>query len=260
MADFLTPELLIAWITLTFLEIILGIDNIIFISIVSNKLEPAKQPRARRLGLTLALVFRLLLLLAITWIIRLTDPLLTIPAVLFIEEAVPISIRDLILILGGIFLLAKSTTEIHHKISGEQDGGSTRSKPATMASVLAQIILLDMVFSFDSILTAIGLIEIDPNDAHIFQPGIVAMMAAVIVAIIVMLVAAEPISRFINKQPTLQILALSFLILIGVMLIVEGFHVHVPKGYIYFSVAFSLVVELLNMRLRKRRVPPPENG
>lgn len=249
----LAPEMLIALVTLIFLEIILGVDNIIFISIVTNKLPKEQQPKARNIGLMLAMVFRIMLLLAITWIIRLTNPVFTIPEFLFIQEAIPISVRDLILLVGGLFLIAKSVSEMHHKVEGIEDKGeeSSTSGTAAMGSILLQIIILDLVFSFDSILTAIGLIDVEGDNVHFLSPGIVAMIIAVMVSIFVMMAFAGKISEFINKQPTLQILALSFLILIGVMLVADGFHFHIPKGYIYFSVAFALGVEVVNIRLRK---------
>lgn len=249
----LAPEMLIALLTLIFLEIILGVDNIIFISILTDKLPPEQQPKARNIGLLLAMVFRVMLLLAITWIIRLTNPVFTLPEILFIQEAIPISIRDLILIGGGLFLLAKSVSEMHHKVDGieEKSEDAKKGKTSSLLSIMIQIVLLDLVFSFDSILTAIGLIEVGSDQAHFLNPGIVAMIIAVAVSIIVMMAFAGKISAFINKQPTLQILALSFLILIGVMLIVDGFHFHIPKGYIYFSVAFALGVEVINIRVRK---------
>ncbi|MEM9834146.1 MAG: TerC family protein [Bacteroidota bacterium] len=242
MEIFASGEAWIALLTLAFLEIILGVDNIIFISIVSNKLPADQQAKARNLGLTLALVFRIGLLLGITWIIGFTEPLFTV----FSFE---ISGRDLILIAGGIFLLAKSTTEIHHKIEGDEHTEAGSSRKASFSGTILQIILLDMVFSFDSILTAVGLTD-----------QVLIMIVAVIIAMAVMITLAGKISDFINKHPTLQILALSFLILIGFMLIVEGLHFHVPKGYIYFAVGFSLLVEVLNMRLRKSRNPVQLRG
>lgn len=232
----LQPESWIALLTLTFLEIVLGIDNIIFISIVTNRLPDQLQNRARYLGLSLALIFRIALLLGVTWIIRFTQPLLTILEFEF-------SGRDLILLAGGLFLLFKSTVEIHHKMEGEEqhtEAGSSKSFVGT----LIQIILLDIIFSFDSILTAIGLTE-----------ELLLMVCAVIISIIVMMAFAKKISSFIAKHPTLEILALSFLILIGFMLSIEAFHHHVPKGYIYFAVFFSLIVEILNMRIRKKSHP-----
>ncbi len=236
MEIFLQPENWIALLTLTFLEIVLGIDNIIFISIVSNKLPESQQGKARNLGLTLALVLRVGLLLGITWIISFTEPLFSV-----LEH--DISGRDLILLIGGLFLLAKSTMEIHHKVEGEAQHESQKES-ATFLSVILQIIALDMIFSFDSILTAVGLTN-----------EITLMIIAVIISIVIMMIFAKKISDFINQHPTLEILALSFLILIGFMLMVEAMHFHVPKGYIYFAVFFSLIVELINMRMRKNRKP-----
>lgn len=233
---FLQPEAWIALLTLTFLEIVLGIDNIIFISIVSGKLPKNKQGKARTWGLLLAMVFRVLMLLGINWVIGFDDPLFTI----FKEE---ISGRDLILLIGGLFLLSKSTSEIHGKITGQEHGKDLDpKKKVKMSAVLTQIVLLDVIFSFDSILTAVGMTE-----------HIIIMIIAVVVALGIMMIFAGKIAAFINKYPTLQILALSFLILIGVMLMVESFDVHVPKGYIYFAVFFSLIVELVNINVRKRK-------
>lgn len=228
-------ELLTALATLTFLEIVLGIDNIIFISIVTNKLPKENQSKTRTIGLLLALIFRIGLLASLSYIIKLTDPVFT----LFDHG---FSIRDLILSAGGLFLLVKSTLEIHHKIEGENQEEHNSKKQVSIASVLAQIVVLDIVFSFDSILTAIGLTE-----------TLWVMITAVILSMIIMIFAAGSISDFINKHPTLQMLALSFLLLIGFMLVVEGFHYEIPKGYIYFSVFFSLLVEFLNMKLRKKK-------
>ena len=235
-------EGLIALLTLTFLEIVLGVDNIIFISIVSNKLPQHQQAKARNIGLALAMIFRVALLLGITWIIGFTEPLFTV----FNHE---VSGRDLILAAGGLFLLAKSTSEIHHKIEGEDHTEADSGKKVTLAATLVQIVLLDMVFSFDSILTAIGLTQ-----------EVIIMIIAVVISIGIMMLFAGAISRFINNHPTLQILALSFLILIGFMLIVEALHYEVPKGYIYFAVGFSLLVEVLNMRFRKSRNPVKLRG
>lgn len=231
----MSPETLIAFLTLTFLEVILGIDNIIFISIITNKLPAAEQPRARLIGLSLAMVFRIMLLLGISWLIGFNQPLFTV-------LEMPFSGRDLILLGGGLFLLAKSTMEIHHKVEGIEGTISNQSgKKASFGNILFQIVLLDLIFSFDSILTAIGLTD-----------NIPVMIAAVIVSIIIMMVFAGRISTFINQHPSLQILALSFLMLIGFMLAIEAFEQHVPKGYIYFAVFFSMVVEVLNMRVRKK--------
>ncbi len=234
MEIFLQPENWIALLTLTFLEIVLGIDNIIFISIVSNKLPESQQGKARNIGLTLALVLRVALLLGITWIISFTEPLFTV-----FEQAV--SGRDLILLIGGLFLLGKSTMEIHHKMEGVTQHESEK-KTASFFSVIVQIIALDMIFSFDSILTAVGLTD-----------EITLMIIAVVISIVIMMIFAKKISDFINQHPTLEILALSFLILIGFMLMIEAMHFHVPKGYIYFAVFFSLIVELIIMRMRKNK-------
>ena len=234
MAD---PQAWIAFATLLALEIVLGIDNIIFLSILASKLHVSQQRRARLLGLGMAMLMRLLLLLSISWVIRLTNPLFTILG----QE---ISGRDLILILGGLFLIAKSTHEIHEKLEGETGHASARIAP-TFTNVIIQIMLLDIVFSLDSVITAVGLVQ-----------EISIMMAAVVIAVIFMMVFASSLSDFVDRHPTFKILALSFLLLIGVTLIVEGFHHHVPKGYIYFAMAFSVFVEVLNMRLRKPAAPP----
>ncbi len=229
---FLQTETWIALLTLTFLEIVLGVDNIIFISIISNKLPHSQQAKARNLGLGFALLFRILLLLGISWVVQFTQPLLEI-------FGFSLSLRDLILIVGGLFLLFKSTLEIHHKMEGKPQ--EVKPNSATSPTrVILQIILLDIIFSFDSILTAVGLV----NEVSL-------MIIAVVVAMVVMMVFSGSISRFINGQPTLQILALSFLLLIGFMLMVEGFHVEIPKGYIYFAVFFSLGTEMVNMKMRK---------
>jgi predicted tellurium resistance membrane protein TerC len=231
----------VALLTLIFLEIILGVDNIIFISIVSSKLPKEQQPKARTIGLLLALVFRVGLLMGITYIIKLTTPLFTIDVYNFYHA---FSWRDLILLAGGLFLIAKSTSEIHQKIIGIEHTETKKPYKGTMAQIIFQIVLLDIVFSFDSILTAIGLVS-----------ELILMIIAVVIAMVVMIAFTGRISRFIEDRPTLQILALSFLILIGVMLVAEAFGEHVPKGYIYFSVAFSLIVEVLNLRLRKPQQP-----
>ena len=231
------PENIVALFTLIFLEIVLGVDNVIFISIVSNKLPVEQQVKTRNLGLALALIFRLALLFSITWIIGFTEPLFTV----FEFE---ISTRDLILFVGGIFLIYKSTVEIHHKMEGQHDEQGKKGI-TTMFQAIIQIVALDLIFSFDSILTAIGLVE-----------EVILMVVAVIVAIIVMMIFAGRIADFIKSHPTLEVLALSFLILIGFMLMIEAFEYHVPKGYIYFAVFFSLIVEVLNIRIRRRRSDP----
>lgn len=233
MEIFLHPETWIALLTLTFLEIVLGIDNLIFISLVSAKLPVEKQGTTRLIGLVLALGFRIGMLLGIAWIIRFNEDIFTI-----LGEGV--SIREIILAAGGLFLIARSTSEIHGKIDPEVEHHKVKSSD-TMARAIAQIVLLDIIFSFDSILTAIGMTDI-----------VALMVIAMVIAMVVMLIFARSISNYMAKHPTLQVLALSFLILIGFMLMLEAFEIHVPKGYIYFAVFFSLVVEMLNMRLRKR--------
>lgn len=235
--DWITnPEIWIALVTLTALEIVLGIDNVIFISILAGKLPESQQAKARRLGLALAMITRILLLLSLTWIIRLTKPLFSVVG----HE---ISGRDLILIVGGLFLLAKSVHEIHGKLEGEEGELSARVAPG-FTGVIVQIMLLDVVFSLDSVITAVGMAQ------HL---GV--MIAAVILAVIVMMFSAGAIGDFVHRHPTVKMLALSFLLLIGVNLIAEGFHQHIPKGYIYFAMAFSVFVEMLNLRLK--RVTPP---
>ena len=236
MEIFLTGEAWIALLTLTFLEIVLGVDNIIFISIVSNKLPQSQQNKARFTGLSMALIFRIGLLIGITWIIGFTQPLFTL-----LDFAV--SGRDIILAIGGLFLIGKSTSEIHNKLEGEIQEGK-KSGGSSMRTVILQIIMLDIIFSFDSILTAVGLTQ-----------EVVIMIIAVIISMIIMMVAAGSIANFIQTHPTLEVLALSFLILIGFMLMLEALHYHVPKGYIYFAVAFSLLVEILNMKIRPRPQP-----
>lgn len=240
--DFTDPSVWLSLLTLSFLEIILGVDNIIFISIVANKLPVDKQKRARSVGLLLAMGFRILLLLTITWIIRLTTPVFTIDWVKT-ENGQPfgISWKDLILMAGGIFLITKSTLEIHHKLERSVEV-EKEAKYHSLSAVLVQIVLVDAVFSFDSILTAIGLVE-----------NVIVMIIAVVVSILVMMAFSGAISNFINRHPTLQMLALAFLIVIGIMLVAEGFHQKISKSYIYTAIAFSLVVELLNMRLRRKK-------
>jgi predicted tellurium resistance membrane protein TerC len=228
----LNPEVWVAFLTLLALEIVLGIDNIVFISILVDKLPEERQALARRLGLGLALVMRILLLLSLSWVIGLTAPLFTLLG----QE---ISGRDVILILGGLFLLGKATYEIHENLEGEEGHSSARVK-ATFGSVLVQIVIIDMVFSLDSVITAVGMVD-----------QVSVMIAAVTVAILVMLVSAEAVAGVVNRHPTLKMLALSFLI--GLALLLEGFDQHVPKGYIYFAMGFSVFVEFLNIRVRRRR-------
>ena len=235
----------VALITLVFLEVVLGIDNIIFISIITDKLPKAQQAKARNIGLILALVMRLGLLASISYIIKLKDPIFTILFEPFNINQ-PISIRDLILLAGGLFLVAKSTSEIFKTMEGPHEQSSGR-KVSSIGRAILMIILIDMVFSFDSILTAVGLVD-----------EIIIMMLAVIISMIIMIIFLKRISNFINGNPTIQILALAFLILIGFTLVMEAFHNEIPKGYIYFSVIFSLIVELINKRVRKNNTKPSE--
>jgi predicted tellurium resistance membrane protein TerC len=234
--NWLSPEILIALATLTFLEIVLGVDNIIFISILSGKLPPEQQQKARRLGLLLAMGTRILLLFSLAWVIRLTAPLFTVIG----QE---ISGRDLILILGGLFLLGKSTHEIHDRLEGDEGHGSAKTA-ASFTSVLIQIALLDIVFSLDSVITAVGMVD-----------ELWVMVTAVVISVVIMMVAAEPISAFVHRHPTVKMLALSFLLLIGMSLVAEGLDHHIPKGYVYFAMGFSVFVEAINLRMRKKAEP-----
>jgi predicted tellurium resistance membrane protein TerC len=226
------PQAWIGLLTLAALEIVLGIDNIVFISILAGKLPGEQQAKARRVGLGLAMLMRILLLLSLSWLVGLTKPLFTL-------FDTGISGRDLVLLLGGLFLVAKSTYEIHDRLEGVEGHGSARVAPS-FTSVLIQIMLLDIVFSLDSVITAVGMVNQIP-----------IMVAAVVIAVAVMMVFAGPVSDFVHRHPTIKMLALSFLLLIGVMLMVEGFHQHVAKGYIYFAMGFSLFVEMLNIRARR---------
>jgi predicted tellurium resistance membrane protein TerC len=231
-----TTDGIIALVTLTFLEIVLGIDNVIFISILSAKLPHDRQTRARRIGLLAAMAMRIGLLSVIAWVIRLTAPLFTV-----FDR--PISGRDLILIGGGLFLLGKATIEIHDKVEGAEERHTAAAAPS-MSAVIAQIMLLDIVFSLDSVITAVGMAD-----------DIAVMIAAVVLAVAVMMVSAEPISGFVNRHPTVKVLALSFLLLIGVSLMAEGLGLHIPKGYIYFAMSFSVFVEMINLRVRPAHQP-----
>jgi predicted tellurium resistance membrane protein TerC len=232
------PSAWIALATLTALEIVLGIDNIIFLSILVSRLPAARRNFARRLGLALAMITRILLLLSITWIMRLTEPLFTLW-----QE---ISGRDLILIGGGLFLLWKSVHEIHNSLEGEGDDGHPAPKAAGFTGVLVQIALIDIVFSLDSVITAVGLVD-----------QVAVMVLAIVLSVVVMMFAARPIGEFVDAHPTIKMLALAFLVLVGVTLIAEGFETHVHRGYIYFAMAFSIAVEMLNIRLRNRRGRAP---
>ena len=236
------PNVWIAFATLTLLELVLGIDNVIFISILSGKLPEEQRAKARYIGLALALVMRVILLFSLSWVIGLTEPLFTL-------LGKGISGKDLVLLIGGLFLIAKSTHEIHGSLEGEEGHGSKKSY-AGFTGVIIQIVLLDIVFSLDSVITAVGMISTTYGDF-----GIWIMIAAVVISIIAMMLFAGPIGSFVQRHPTIKMLALSFLLLIGVMLVAEGFHQTIPKGYIYFAMAFSVLVEVLNMRLRKKPDP-----
>ena len=235
----LDPQAWIAFVTLAALEIVLGIDNIIFITILANRLPESQRASARRFGLMLAMVTRILLLLSLAWVMRLTEPLFAL-----MEHSV--SGRDLILFFGGLFLIAKSTMEVHSSLEGPEEHTVGSAKKIGYMGVIVQIGLLDIIFSLDSVITAVGLVDQVP-----------VMIAAIIVAVMVMMVAAGPIGDFVERHPTIKILALSFLILIGTALVGEGLHFHIPKGYIYFAMAFSLIVEMLNIRMRRKQVPEP---
>jgi len=230
------PHAWIGFVTLAVLEVVLGIDNLIFISILVGKLPPRDQPLARRLGLGLAMLGRIGLLLSLSWVVRLTRPLFTVAG----QE---ISGRDLVLIVGGLFLLAKSTHEIHDKLEGEEGHASGRVAPS-FTSVMVQVMILDLVFSLDSVITAVGMVD-----------RIAVMVAAVVTAVAVMMAFAGRVSDFIHRHPSVKMLALSFLLMIGVMLIAEGFDQHIPKGYVYFAMAFSVFVEALNIRMRRKAAP-----
>jgi predicted tellurium resistance membrane protein TerC len=257
----LNPDAWIALLTLTFLEIILGIDNIVFLSIVSGKLKAEDQPKARKIGLLLAMVFRVILLFGITWVLGLQETLFSINISVFSAH---VTGQSLIIFAGGLFLLYKSVSEIHHKMEAEEENENGKSSNTLVAAII-QISLLNLVFSFDSILTAIGLISMkDQAEGGFGYEGALAIMIlAIIISVIIMMIFAGPVSKFVNEHPTIQILGLSFLILIGVMLLAEGSHLAhfkfgndvevgiIPKGYLYFSIFFSLFVEFLNLRMKK---------
>lgn len=237
----LTAQGLISLATLTLMEVVLGIDNLLFISILSDKLPKASQGKARTIGLALALIMRVLLLWTISWIVGFSEPLISN----IFGLGHDISVRDLILLSGGLFLIYKSTVEIHEKVEGEEAHVESK-KTLSLTSAIAQIVLLDIVFSFDSILTAIGLVDDPTKDLAI-------MVIAVVISLVIMLLFAKPISDFVNNHPTIKMLALTFLLLIGILLVAEAFHQVIPKGYIYFSIAFSLFVEMLNMWSKKKQ-------
>jgi predicted tellurium resistance membrane protein TerC len=245
----LDPEIWISLITLTVLEIVLGIDNIVFISIMAAKLPLNQQRKARQVGLALAMITRVLLLLSLTWVMTLTAPIINLGALLNFSdpdwiEKLTLSGRDIILIIGGLFLIYKSTAEMHDKLEAE-DHKVKSKKAISFSGVIVQILVLDVVFSLDSVITAVGMAN------HV---GV--MIAAVIIAVLVMMVSAGSISNFVNKHPTVKMLALSFLLLIGLSLLIEGFEQHIPKGYIYFAMAFSVFVELMNLRMKSKTTPP----
>ncbi|MDB5287903.1 MAG: hypothetical protein JWR05_2852 [Mucilaginibacter sp.] len=245
------PEAWLSLITLTLLEIVLGIDNVIFISILADKLPKNEQEKGRKLGLAMAMITRVLLLLSISWVMTLTAPLFNISGVLNINdsewvEKLAISGRDLILIVGGLFLIYKSTAEIHHKIEGEEDD-ETNVKRHSFWGTIFQIMLLDIVFSLDSVITAVGMAQ-----------HVEIMIAAVVIAVGIMIWASGSVAGFVNRHPTVKMLALSFLLLIGVSLLAEAFEQHIPKGYIYFAMAFSILVEMLNLKMRSKRLKAAE--
>jgi predicted tellurium resistance membrane protein TerC len=250
---FTQAESWISLVTLTLLEIVLGIDNIVFISILSDKLPAKQQAKGRRVGLAMAMITRVLLLLSISWVMTLTAPLFNLSHLLSITDAgwvekLAISGRDLILIIGGLFLIYKSTAEIHHKIEGEEEG-SENVKPQGFIATIIQIMLLDIVFSLDSVITAVGMAS-----------HVEIMILAVVIAVGIMMWASNGVAAFVNKHPTVKMLALSFLLLIGVSLLAEAFEQHIPKGYIYFAMAFSMLVEMLNLKMRAKRAKTQEPG
>jgi predicted tellurium resistance membrane protein TerC len=246
-SDWSDPALWVGLLTLTALEIVLGIDNVIFLSILAGRLPPEQQPLGRRLGLAGAFITRIGLLFSLSWLVRLTAPLFTVGALRFLEaEAREISGRDLILIGGGLFLIAKATYEIHHKLDDADEAAADTAKRgrASLGAVVAQIAIVDIVFSLDSVITAVGMVN-----------NIAVMVAANVIALGFMLASAGKIARFVEKHPTVKMLALSFLVLIGTNLVAEGFGQHIPKGYTYFAMFFSVGVEMLNIRLRKKATP-----
>ena len=243
MTELFTVENLVALLTLTALEIVLGIDNVVFISILTGKLPVEQRARARRIGLAGAMLMRIGLLLTLSWIMRLTAPLFSV-------SSHAVSGRDLILLLGGLFLIGKATFEIHERVEGHGAAGAKHARRVSMRMIIFQIMLLDIVFSLDSVITAVGMARALP-----------VMIAAVVISVVVMLIFARPVGEFVEHHPTVKILALSFLLLIGVMLVADGLGQHIPKGYIYFAMAFSLLVEMLNLRMHKKAAlaRPPED-
>ncbi|MFA7687415.1 MAG: TerC family protein [Moheibacter sp.] len=265
---FMEPAAWMALLTLTFLEVVLGIDNIVFISILSGKLPEKQQPRARNVGLILAMFMRIGLLFGVTWLMTLTKPIdwltMNLP---FMKGA--LTGQSIIILLGGLFLLYKSVTEIHHKLENDEPGTAIKAVAANFTGVIIQILLIDLVFSLDSVLTAVGMVT--PADFGTHEAAMAIMVTAIVIAVLIMLLFAGPVSRFVNSHPTIQMLALSFLILIAVMLLAEGAHLShfemfgsevgaIPKGYIYFAIFFSLAVEFLNMKLKKKSTPVQLNN
>jgi predicted tellurium resistance membrane protein TerC len=250
----LSFQALIALVTLTILEIVLGIDNIVFISVLADKLPPEQQSKARLTGLSLAMILRVVLLLSISWIMGLTNPIPLIGGWFspVLGDKTHLNWRDAILLLGGVFLIYKATTEIHDKLEGGEHGTVPRGSGISFAGVITQILLLDIVFSLDSVITAVGMVQTSPQHRWV---GLTIMITAVVIAVGVMLFAAKPISDFVNRHPTIKMLAFAFLILVGVVLVVDASHRHIPKGYIYFAMAFSIAVEMLNLRVRKVSQP-----
>ncbi len=265
---FMEPAAWMALLTLTFLEVVLGIDNIVFISILSGKLPEKQQPRARNVGLILAMFMRIGLLFGVTWLMTLTKPIDWLTVNLpFMKGA--LTGQSIIILLGGLFLLYKSVTEIHHKLENDAPGTTVKMVAANFAAVIVQILLIDLVFSLDSVLTAVGMVT--PADFGTHEAAMAIMVTAIVIAVLIMLLFAGPVSRFVNSHPTIQMLALSFLILIAVMLLAEGAHLShlemfgsevgaIPKGYIYFAIFFSLAVEFLNMKLKKKSTPVQLNN
>ena len=243
---------IVSLLTLTLMEVVLGIDNIVFLSIIAGKLPKNLQAKARNYGLTLALIPRVVLLLFISWIISLTNPLFTLDFIEIDDKPLSITVKGLILIVGGLFLIYKATTEIHHKLEGDDEINGSKPKEVSFAAALFQIVIINVVFSFDSILTAVGLVSVEDFGHTV---ALIIMIVAVVVSSIIMMVFAGKLSKFVNKHPTVKMLALSFLLMIGLLLVADGLGKHVPKGYLYFAMAFSLTVELLNLRLRKKTAP-----
>ena len=257
--SFFSLQAVVALVTLTVLEVVLGIDNIIFISVLTDRLPRGQQNRARVTGLALAMILRVLLLLCISWIMSLTAPIPLAGGWLapVMGDESHLNWRDAILLAGGLFLIYKATTEIHEKLEAPGSGGAPAEGGLSFASALTQILILDIVFSLDSVITAVGMVQTDEGSRHV---GLGIMIAGVVIAVGVMLFAARPISEFVNRHPTVKMLAFSFLILVGAVLVIESTHRHVPKGYIYFAMAFAIAVEMLNLKRRQHAPPVHAHG